>query len=172
MEIIRQVQGLIWWVVKQGFQFIAFVLWAALFPVVLFALPIVLIWHNPSGNYSLMGAVFFCIAPWSCAFYMALSVHAPGTRRWKREGRDVGVFAYKWREAHGGMFCTLVKSSLYMFGALFASYVLEFFYLFASHNVPLPQPAKLLLTFELFPFAAYAPVIVLWVTRWLRNSEV
>jgi hypothetical protein len=172
MEIIRQVQELIWWVVRQALQFIAFVLWAASFPVVLLVLPVVLICHNPRADYSLMGEVFFWAAPWSCAFYMAMSVHSHSVRQWKREGRDVGVFAYKWREAHGGMFCTLVKSSVYMFGALFASYVLGFFYLFAWHCVPLHQPAKLLLGFEFFPLAAYAPVILLWVTRWLRGSEV
>ena len=172
MEIIRQIQELIWWLVRQALQFVAFILWAAFFPLVLFALPAVLILHNPRGDYSSMGAVFFCIAPWSCAFYMALSVHSPGVRQWKREGRDVGVFACKWREAHGGMFCTLAKSSMYMFGALFSSYILEFFFLFAWHQIPMPQPTKLLLTFELLPFAAYAPAILLWVTRSLRGSEV
>jgi hypothetical protein len=171
MEIIRQVQELIWWVVRQALQFIGFVLWAALFPVVLVVLPIALIWNSPSGDYSLMGEVFFWAAPWSCAFYMALSVNYHSIRQWKREGRDVGMFAYKWRMAHGGIVSTLIKSSLYMFGALFASYILGFLYLFAWNCVPLPQPAKLLLGFELFPFAVYAPVILLWVTRWLRGSE-
>lgn len=171
MEIIRQIQELIWWVVRQALLFVAFVLWAAFFPLVLFMLPAALIWHNPRGDYSSLGTIFFFAAPWSCAFYMALSVHSPGVQRWKREGRDVGLFACKWRKAHGGVFCTLVKSSVYMFGALFASYVLELFFLFAWHQVPLPQPAKLLLTFELFPFAAYAPVILLWMTRRLPRTE-
>jgi hypothetical protein len=171
MEIIRQIQELIWWVVRQAVLFVAFVIWAALFPLVLFALPAVLIRHNPNGDYSSMGVIFFFAAPWSCAFYMAISVHRPGIRRWKREGREVGVFACKWREAHGGMFGTLAKSSLYMFGALFSSYVLEFFFLFAWHQIPMSQPAKLLLAFELLPFAAYAPVILLWVTRSLRGRE-
>jgi hypothetical protein len=172
MEIIRQVQELIWWAVKQALQIIAFALWAALFPVALLVLPVVLIWHKPSGDYSLMGEVFFWAAPWSCAFYMAISVHWHRVRQWKREGRDVGVFAYKWRMSNGGIASTLMKSSVYMFGALFASYILGFSYLFAWNHVPLPQPAKLLLGFELFPLAAYAPVILLWVTRWLRGSEV
>ena len=77
MEIIRQIQELIWWVVRQAVLFVAFVIWAALFPLVLFA------WHQ----------------------------------------------------------------------------------------IPMSQPAKLLLAFELLPFAAYAPVILLWVTRSLRGRE-
>ena len=172
MEIIRQVQELIWWVVKQALQLIAFVLWAALFPVVLVVLPAVLIWRNPSGDYSLMGEVFFWAAPWSCAFYMVISCHWHSVRQWQREGRDLGVMGWKWREANGGMFCTVLKSTVYMFGALFASYILGFLYLFAWNCVPLPQPAKFLLGFELFPLAAYSPVILLWVTRWMRGSEV
>src|SRR5262249_7370308 len=127
---------------------------------------------NPRSDYSSLGVVFFCIAPWSCAFYMALSVHSPGVRQWKREGRDVGVFAYKWREANGGVVFTLAETSMYMFGALFSSYILEFFFLFAWHQIPMSQPAKVLFTFELLPFVAYAPVILLWVTRSLRGSEV
>jgi len=70
-----------------------------------------------------------------------------------------------WRDAHGGIFCTVLKSTVYMFGALFGSYIFEYMYLFAWKRVPLPQPAKLVVGFELFPFAAYAPVILLWVIR-------
>ena len=172
MEIIRQIQELFWWVVKQALQLIAFVLWAALFPVVLVVLPAVLIWHKPSGDYSFMGEVFFWATPWSCAFYMVISCHWHSVRQWQREGRDLGVMGSKWREAHGGMFCTVLKSTVYMFGALFASYILGFSYLFGWNYVPLPQPAKLVVGFELFSVAAYAPVILLWVTRWLRGSEV
>jgi len=171
MGIIRQVQEFIWWVVKQALQFIAFVLCAALFPAVLFVLPAVLILQNPNRDFSLMGEVFFWTAPWSCAFFMVLSVHWHSVRQWQREGKDLGVMGSNWREAHGGMFCTVFKSTVYMFGALLASYIFGALYLVAWSYVPLPQPAKAFVGFELFPFAAYAPVILLWVKRRLRGSE-
>lgn len=171
IDILGSARELFWGVVAQVFWFMAFVIVAALAPVVLFVLPAILILRNPSGDYSLMGCVFFFAAPWSCAFFMAISVHWHSARQWRREGRDSGVMGSNWREAHGGMFSTLLKSTVYMFAALFASYILGFSYLYAWSYVPLPQPAKLLVGFELFPFAAYAPVILLWVWRWQRGRR-
>ena len=49
--------------------------------------------------------------------------------------------------------------------------LLGFLYFYAWNRVPLPQPPKLLVGFEMFPFAAYAPVILLWVIRWLRSGK-
>jgi hypothetical protein len=171
MEIIRQVQELIWWVVKQALQFIAFVLAAVLAPIILTVLPAVMIYQNPNVQYVWLEQIFFLTAPLSCAFYMVISTHWHSVRLWQREGRDLGVMGSKWREAHGGMFCTVLKSTVYMFGALFASYFFEVLYLYAFQYVPLTGTVKVLAYFELFPLAAYAPVILLWVTRWLRGSE-
>jgi len=172
VDILGTARELFRGIFAQALQFIGLVSVTALFPSVLFVLPAIVILRNPSGDYSLMGCVFFFAAPWSCAFFMAISVHWHSVRQWQREGRDLGAIGSKWREAHGGIFSTLLKSTVYMFGALFASYISGFLYLFAwNYYVPLPQPAKLLVGFELFPFAAYAPVILLWVTRWLRSGK-
>ena len=107
IDILGTARALVWGVIANVLQFIGLVSVMALFPAVLFVLPAILILRNPSGDYSLMGCVFFFAAPWSCAFFMAISVHWHSIRQWKGAGRDVGVFGCKWREAHGGM---LVRS--------------------------------------------------------------
>jgi hypothetical protein len=165
MEIVR-------WIIKQALQFIGFVLAAALGPVILTVLPAVMIYQNPNVQYVWLEQIFFLTAPLSCAFYMVISTHWHSVRLWQKSGRDLGTFGSKWRKANGGMARTVAKSTLFMIVGLFASYFFEVLYLYAFQYVPLTGTVKVLAYFELFPLAAYAPVILLWVTRWMRGSEV
>ena len=172
MEIIRQTQEFIWWVIKQALQFAAFCIMAALGPLMLVVLPAVMIYQNPNVQYVWLEQIFFLTAPLSCAFYMVISTHWHSVRLWQKCGRDLGAFGSKWRKANGGMPRTLAKSIVYMIVGLFASYFFEVLYLYAFQYVPLTGTVKVLAYFELAPFAVYAPVILLWVTRWMRRSEV
>jgi hypothetical protein len=79
-----------------------------------------------------------------------------------------------WRESEGGIVCTVAKSTLYMFGGLFASYVFEVLFVLAFSYVPYSVAsgtARETLGFAIFPFATFAPAILLWLRRWMRGKK-
>jgi hypothetical protein len=144
-------------------------------PVVFFVLPLALIYHNPDASYTWLAELFVFTAPLSCAFYMLVSTHWHSVRQWQREGRDLRVMGSKWREAHGGIVRTCWKSIKYMVGGLFASYFFEILFLIAfkycRSNGSTARLARYALWFVLFPFACFAPVILLWLVRWRRGRR-
>lgn len=120
---------------------------AAVFIPVATVMPIAAIWlcRTPWG-----GQVVFWCGPWSCCFW-ALVFHVfVGSRCWHGRG---AVLA--WREERGGYLMSSLKSTVLMFGCLFASYALEFGYVFLVR----PSPSAL----QFLPAATYAPAaLALW----------
>lgn len=168
MHIIKQIQQAIWWLVKQVLLFLAFVAAAAVAPVVLAVLPQLLILHDPSGDFAALAEAFVWLTPLSVAFWMVVLCHWHSVRYWQKNGQDLGVGGSKWREAHGGGVRTVGKSTGFMFLGLFGSFVCEILFLIAFQHVPYAAfdgAARFRLWFALFPFAAFAPVILLLVKR-------
>ena len=134
-----------------------------------YVIPFFCIAANPQDNFSGLAQLYFWLGPLSCAFWMLVSCHWQTVRRAQREGRLA-----TWRESEGGIVCTVAKSTLYMFGGLFASYVFEVLFVLAFAYVPYSVAsgvARETLGFAILPFATYAPVILLWLWRWRRGRK-
>lgn len=87
IDILGSVEKLAWGVVAQVLQFVGFVIVAALVPAILIALPLYLIWQNPSQDLTWLAQIFFWTAPLSCAFWMLVPCHWQSVRQWQRMGR-------------------------------------------------------------------------------------
>ena len=144
-----------------GFRSLVIGLVLAILPVVLFVLPVVLMYRDPSADYTWLIQTFFYAAPWSCAFYMAFACNWHSRRYWKQQGMDLS----QWREAHGGRLHTTLKNLAYMFGSIPLSYVIEVLFILAYAHSPLTGATKIVVGFALFPFASYAPIILLFLKR-------
>jgi hypothetical protein len=103
---------------------------------------------------SIGGTAFFFAAPFTCAVWTLLASVLIGSRFW-RGSEAVNA----WRTARGGYVRSAIKSTLWMFFGLLASFAAEF-------AVVLFFPASPL-TRTLFPFATYSPAIfaALWNSR-------
>jgi hypothetical protein len=138
----------------------------AIFGPMLFVVPFVLIAKNPTADYTWLALTLFWVTPISAAFYTNLSYHWTSVKQWQREGGQPG----RWNQENGGLFHTGLRSIAIMFGSLLASYVCEVLFVLAFSRVPMPSAmAREPVGFALMPFATFAPVILLWVCRWMRN---
>jgi hypothetical protein len=130
-----------------------------------YVIPFFCVVANPQDNFSGLAQVYFWLGPLSCAFWMLVSCHWPAVRRAQREGRLA-----TWRESEGGMVCTVLKAFVYMVLGLLGSFVFEIAFLvvlsFRSGN-----PYRDMLWFAILPFTTFAPVILLWLSRWIRGRK-
>ena len=131
-------------------------------PVGFVALP--LIAAHPHDDLSGLAQLWFWLAPLSCAFWMLVSCHLPTVHRARLEGRLAN-----WREAEGGMVHTVGKATGYMFAGLFGSFFCELVLLMMF--VLLRLRGSLVLRFALLPLATFAPLILLWLLRWMRGRK-
>ena len=139
----------------------------AIFGPVLFVLPFVLIYQNPTADYKWLALTLFWIMPISAGFYTNLTWHLMSVRQWKREGGQ----PWKWVADNGGVFRTGARSIAIMFGAMFLSYFCETLFVYAYGCVNVSGVKSVIGTFALMPFATFAPVILLWLHRWMANFQ-
>jgi hypothetical protein len=134
-------------------------------PVIYLTLPFYSLVTNPSIDLPSLAFVLFWIGPLSCAFYLLVSCHWPTVRRAQREGRLA-----TWRESEGGMLCTVTKASAYMVLGLLGSFFAETGLIFL-YPIPKASPWGMTLWFTLLPGVTFAPVILLWLSRWMRGRK-
>jgi hypothetical protein len=167
MHIIQEIQQLIWSVVKFALLMLGLLLVAAIAPAILAVLPQILIAQNPQGDFAWLCWVFVIVTPLTVALWMAFLTHWHEIRLAQREGR-----LDAWREENG-LLQRNIEATGFMFLGLFGSVACEFLFSYAFYRlVPYEGAARFHLWFALFPFAAYAPVILLCVCRWLRNRKI
>ena len=131
----------------------------------LYVIPLFCIAANPQDNFSGLAQLYFWVGPLSCAFWMLVSCHWPTVRRAQREGRLA-----TWRESEGGIVCTVTKAFAYMVVGLFGSFFFEIAFLVVFSFRP-GNPYRDMLWFTILPFATFAPVILLWLRRWMRGRK-
>jgi hypothetical protein len=131
----------------------------------LYVIPFFCIAANPQDNFSGLAQLYFWVGPLSCAFCMLLSCHWPTVHRARLEGR-----LSTWRESEGGMLHTVTKATVYMFAGLFGSFFFEIIFLVVFRFRP-GNPYRDMLWFSTLPFATYAPVLLLWLRRWMRGRK-
>jgi hypothetical protein len=127
-----------------------------------YVIPFFCIAANPQGKFSGLAQLYFWVGPLSSAFWMLLSCHWPTVRRAQREGRLA-----TWRESEGGIVCTVSKAFVYMVLGLFGSFFFEITFVVVFCFRP-GNPYRDMLWFAILPFATFAPVILLWLSRWMR----
>jgi hypothetical protein len=131
----------------------------------LYVIPFFCIVANPQDDLSGLAQLYFWLGPLSCAFWMLISCHWPTVRRAQREG-----CLATWRESEGGIVCTVSKAFVYMMLGLLGSFVFEITFLVVFSFRP-GNPYREMLWFALLPFATFAPVILLWLRRWMRGRK-
>ena len=131
----------------------------------LYVIPLFCIAANPQDDFSVLAQLYFWVGPLSCSFWMIVSCHWPAVRRAQREGRLA-----TWRESEGGMLHTVTKAAVYMLAGLFGSLFFEITFLVVFNFRP-GNPYRDMLWFTILPFANFAPVILLWLSRWMRGRK-
>jgi hypothetical protein len=131
----------------------------------LYVIPLFCIAANPQDDFSLLAQLYFWVGPLSCSFWMIVSCHWPAVRRAQREGRLA-----TWRESEGGMLHTVTKAAVYMFAGLFGSLFFEIAFLVVFNFRP-GNPVSDMLWFAILPFMTFAPVLLLWLSRWTRGRK-
>ena len=113
------------------------------------ALPVAALWlcRTPDGAQFL-----FWTGPWSCCFWVLLYSQLSACP-WRQGAEAVR----QWREAHGGLLVTSVKATVWMFGALFASYAAEFLLLFLGRGAAFSR--------MWLPLFTYSPLAFAWLWR-------
>jgi hypothetical protein len=140
----------------------------AKFPQLGLRVPFILIAKYPTADFTWLALTLFCVTPISAAFYTNLSYHWLSVRQY----RQINGTPKGWRDAHGGIWRTGIKSIAVMFGALLASYICEVLFALAFIRVPLTSGlTREVVGFALTPFATFAPVILLWLHSWLGDSH-
>ena len=165
MVIISQIRSAIGWVIAETLIVGAGCLLAVIAPVILFVLPLVLLILHPQGDYRELAQLFVFLTPVSVMFYMGVLCHYHSLLLWKLQGKDLGPGSAKWREAQGGWVRTLSKSFGFMALGLFGSFACEVLFELAFQFANVSGAARHALWFALFPFAAFAPCLILLLKR-------
>jgi hypothetical protein len=131
----------------------------------LYVIPFFCIVANPQDNFSGLAQLYFWLGPLSAAFWMLVSCHWQTVRRAQREGR-----LETWREDAGGYSHTIPKAFAFMLLGLFGSLLAEIAFLVLFTLRP-GNPYRDMLWFAILPFATFAPVILLWLSRWMRGRK-
>jgi hypothetical protein len=111
-----------------------------------------------------MLTIYLFCAPFVCAFWMTIVCH------WQtvQKARLAGV--KDWREAEGGMGCTVAKSFGFWFLGFFGTIAALF--VFCHFARPLLSTATGRLEFfAMAPFAVFAPVWLVLLCRWMRGRK-
>jgi ABC-type glycerol-3-phosphate transport system permease component len=139
----------------------------AIFGPMLVVVPFILIAKFPTADLTWLALTLFWVAPISAGFYTNLSYHWLSVRQYQQiNGTPKG-----WRDAHGGIWRTGMRSIAIMFGALFASYICEVMFVFAFSRVPFASGlTRELVGFALMPLATFAPVILLLLRGYMQNA--
>jgi hypothetical protein len=130
-----------------------------------YVIPLLCVAANPQENFSGLAQLYFWLGPLSAAFWMLVSCHWQTVHRARLEGRLA-----TWRETEGGIVCTVLKAFVYLVLGLLGSFVFEITFLVVFRLRP-GNPYRDMLWFLILPFSTYAPVLLLWLRRWMRGRK-
>lgn len=114
---------------------------------------------------STWAVIYLFVGPFASAIWMVFICHWHSVRQWQRSGKlDI------WRKDHGGMICTVGKSIWFMISGFVGSAVAEGVLTYTAHRMSI-IPGHLMLFFAVAPFAVFAPVLLVLLSRWIRRDE-
>lgn len=163
IDVPGTVKELVKWALTQALLFLGIVTFGLSAPLLFTAGAEWLAWRYPA--YASIWAVAYLFAgPFACTFWMILICHWPAIRRARRAGR-----LRAWREDEGGYIRTMGKSFCFMILGFFGSAAAEGGLVYAAHRVSV-IPGHLMLFFAVAPFAAFAPVLLVLLSRCIRGD--
>jgi hypothetical protein len=157
-------KGIVRFLVRMLMLNIVLVLIMVLGPL-FYVIPLFCIVANPQDSFSGLAQLYFWLGPLSAAFWMLVSCHWPTVHKARLEGR-----LETWRESEGGIVCTVLKAFVYMVLGLLGSFFFEIAFVVVFRFRP-GNPYRDMLWFTILPLATYAPVILLWLSRWMRGRK-
>jgi len=180
IDILGSAEKLISDVLVLIVKYVAIIAALALMPAVFTVWPLWVYLRNPMDYlwFTWVAAIIYWATPFSCAFYMFFLAHWHSIHYWRKMYGDTEG----WRKAHGGIVGTTLKCFFFMFVGLVGSFFFEILYLRTSNYIGidlyLPDYWRTELTFRyalgyaLLPLAAFAPVILLCLWRWLWSRKI
>jgi hypothetical protein len=165
IDIVGSMEQLVKWIALQiTYLFIAFAL--MLLAPLIFTVGMQLMVHYFASSAPTWGTIYFFVAPWFCAAWMA------PVARWQDVVNNwhtvkLGIRPKcDWQER---MHRTCIGVAA-MFIGLVGSYIAEFAFGFEAHRIGM-LPNHLSLYFALAPFAVFAPCLLVVLFRVIRNRK-
>ena len=143
---------------------IALILFFASAPLLYVTVPFWLLRVAKLEVISDMLTIYLFCAPFVCAFWMTIVCHWQTVQKARRAG--VG----DWREAEGGMVCTVAKSFGFWFLGFFGTIAALFVFCHFAHPLIYTATGRLEF-FAMAPFAVFAPIWLVLFCRWMRSRK-
>jgi hypothetical protein len=164
IDIAGTIEQLMKWVLKEIVLFLTVVIVGLSAPLLFTVGPLWLAWRYP-GYASTWAVIYLLVGRFACTFWMIIIRHWPAIQWARRAGR-----LRTWREDNGGYVRTMGKSLWFMVSGFFGPAVAEGFLTYAAHRMSV-IPENLMLFFAVAPFAVFAPVLLVLLSRWIRRDE-
>jgi hypothetical protein len=171
IDVAGTIKELVEWALKEILLLLGIILFGLSAPL-LFTVGIeILVWQG--ADMSIWAPAFFLLGPFACAIWMVFICLWHSVRQWQREGRDLGIMGSNWREAHGGIVCTVGKSIWFMVSGFFGSAIAEGVLIVTTFKIfPLGLTREgLMVFFAIAPLFVFAPVMLVLLSRWIRRDE-
>jgi hypothetical protein len=164
IDVAGTIKELVKWVLTQALLLLGMLMFGLSAPLLFTVGAEWLAWQYPA--YASTWAVIYMFAgPFACTFWMILICHWPAIQRARRAGR-----LRTWREDEGGYIRTMGKSFCFMIFGFFGSVLAEGALMYAAHRMSVIR-GHLMLFFAVAPFAVFAPVLLVLLTRCIRKDE-
>jgi hypothetical protein len=164
IDVAGTIKEFVKWVLMRALVLLAFLMFGLSAPLLFTVGAEWLAWRYP--QYASMWAVaYMFLGPFACMFWMILICHWQTIQRARRAGR-----LRTWREDEGGYIRTMGKSFCFMILGFLGSALAEGALIYAAHRMSL-IPGHLMLFFAVAPFAVFAPVLLVLLSRYIRREE-
>jgi hypothetical protein len=171
IDIIGTIRWFVRWALKEALLLLGIILFGLSAPL-LFTVGIeILVWQG--ADMSTWAPAYFLLGPFACAIWMVLICHWHSVRQWQRQGKDLGIMGSNWREAHGGVVCTVGKSVWFMVSGFFGSGIAEGIFIIAAYLLFRHDPTResVMIYFAIAPLFVFAPVLLVLLSRWIRRGD-
>lgn len=172
IDVAGTIRELVKWALTQALLLLSILMFGLSAPLLFTVGAEWLAWRYP--QYASTWAVgYLFLGPVACMIWMVFICHWRSIRQWQREGRDLGTMGSNWREAHGGMICTVAKSLWFMVSGFFGSAIAESILVVTTFKI-FPQGLTregLMAFFAIAPLFVFAPVLLVLLSRWIRRDE-
>ena len=164
IDVAGTIKELVKWALTQALLLLGMLMFGLSAPLLFTVGAEWLAWRYPA--YASTWAVIYIFGgPFACTFWMILICHRPAIQRAHKEGR-----LSTWRQDEGGYVSTMGKSFCFMIFGFFGSALAEGALMYAAHRMSV-IPGHLMLFFAVAPFAVFAPVLLVLLSRYIRRDE-
>lgn len=167
IDIVGTARGFVVWLIEQILLLAGIILLGLAAPLLYTVGAELAIMNNPHSVEN-WGVAYAMLGPVFCAIWMVFICHLHTAHKWNKMGK-----LNSWRQDNGGLFHTAGKSTLFMIGGFLGSVVTTGIFLVASEQVLPYNPSReqLMISFAIFPFFIFAPVLFVLLRRYIKRDE-